>query len=218
MQSADSQARRIAVTGGGRITPIAVLIAEQEARAGLKNAAVQENKQMATTPVTPILTADDFILSVAQQNQKISSTWACAHNNTELLNGYNLAFANYKISVDAGRVEPADKNSPLYQAPPVPPMAYNLTDTGGGWFFPVQGNTPVCAPAPVPASQIGTAHKTPDQQAQDLYLMTNRPMAPGETPNNPPIGTKITDPSGGMWQKVGNPTPFGIWAAWVKIN
>ena len=152
---------------------------------------------MNTTPVIP-----DTSLATAQANVRASSEAQAEHLNENLTSIYLTAFNSWKISVDAGRIDNSN--------PPKPPVAYVVNDTGGGWYFPVQGDQPVCDMPPIPENML--APRPP----QPLPLPASvRNCLVGD---NAPIGLVVTDPDGGRWQKQGVPTPFGPAYYYAKVG
>jgi hypothetical protein len=83
-------------------------------------------------------------LGDAQSNQLLSSKVMVSQLNNNLTIIYNTAFANWALSVNAGRIPNTNY--------PVPPMAYVVgAPDASGFQWPVVGTSPVCAVPPIPA-------------------------------------------------------------------
>lgn len=158
--------------------------------------------------MTPF-SAEDTSLSAAQANVLASSTDMMNHLNSELKNRYARDFENWKISVLAGRGDTVTM--------PKPPNAYVLVKDDEGFTFPALGKLPVCDPLPVPDTS-GFDHGT-GSSVQTEYLKQHHPMAVGETPDNPPVGTEVTNPvDQTRWRKVLlGITPFGKACEWIRV-
>ena len=83
----------------------------------------------------------------------------CDALNAELKSVYLTAFNNWKISVDAGRIDNSNPPQPPIGYAPVehaiiPGYTKEMPILGPGWFFPVQGGGPVCEVPPIPPSQL----------------------------------------------------------------
>ena len=129
--------------------------------------------------------------------------------NEVLKSNYLTAFDNWSQSVLAGRTDNSN--------PPKPPNAYvvgQFTDptTGPGslgpygdmpiqWAYPAQGTQPVCPMPPVPPSL--KPYTPPVLPEPDN--VRNVPVG-----DNMPVGYRLKNADGSVWQKQASPTPFGV--------
>jgi hypothetical protein len=126
--------------------------------------------------------------------------------NEALQTDYLTVFNNWATSVLAGRSDNSN--------PPKPPNAYVVgfftdpTNPLAQWAYPVTGNVPVCAMPPVPPTiKPYTAPILPEPD-------NVRNVPAGDTM---PVGYRVTTADGGVWQKQGSPTPFGIEYYYARI-
>jgi hypothetical protein len=144
---------------------------------------------------TMIYTAEDTSLAAAQANVLASSTAMVAHLNEELKNRYYRDFANWKISVDAGRI--------TNENPPKVPNGYELVKDDEGFTFPELGKTPVCDPLPVPEDML-----TPN--TIDIgHLIFGKWYSVGEHDTFPSGMTTPPQPDGHVYEKFGAPVGPG---------
>ncbi len=95
---------------------------------------------MGTTPV--ILDPAATTLEAAQANVLASAKLQCEFRNNDLKTLYLTAFNNWKMSVDAGRIDTSN--------PPQPPNAFVVKADSDGWAYVTSGDQPVCAMPPLP--------------------------------------------------------------------
>ena len=120
---------------------------------------------MSTNPVT--IDADATSLAAAQANIKASAIAQCTLLNGNLKSIYLTAFNNWKISVDAGRIDNTN--------PPQPPKSYVPVEApldaeglgGSGWFFAEQVGPAVCDVPPIPEDRL-TPKPTPPPMNIDM--------------------------------------------------
>ena len=96
---------------------------------------------MSTTPVT--LDPQNTSLEAAQANSMAAAKDTCARMNSNLQIIYLGAFNNWKISVDAGRIDNTN--------PPKPPVGYVVVTGPDGFSYPELGTAAVCDMPPIPA-------------------------------------------------------------------
>src|ERR1041384_5355686 len=142
-------------------------------------------------------------LAAAQANILASSRAQAALLNENLKTIYLGKFNDWKISVDAGKIDNSN--------PPQPPASYVISlfpdpaNEHVKWAYPDQSGAPVCDMPPIPEDRS----KPPEPKvAWD---------GDGEVKNVPagdtaPVGLTITAPDGSKWQKRCSPTPFGVLA------
>lgn len=82
----------------------------------------------------------------AEANQKRESQIEADLWNKQLKDRYLSFFASLVFSVTAGKIDAADVNWPK------PPNGWDVVEVSPGWFFQVQGNTPVCEQPSIPPS------------------------------------------------------------------
>jgi hypothetical protein len=165
--------------------------------------------------LNPLVQADATSLESAQANVLASSIAQCALLNNNLKSIYLTAFNNWKISVDAGRID--------NKSYPKPPKSFVVVkDQVSGFSFPEQVGPAVCEVPPIPEDRFTPRGPSEAELAQREYLKNVRPMntAQGETPDAPPIGTIVTDPADNTrWEKkLAGVTPFGRAVAWFRIG
>lgn len=157
---------------------------------------------MATDPVTAqvIYTAEDTSLAAAQANVLASSTAQREHLNSELKNRYYRDFANWKISVDAGRIPNTH--------PPAVPFGYDLVKDDEGFTFPELGKTPVCDPLPVPEDMFTPKPRVPNT-IEIGHLIFGKWYSVGPSDTFPAGMTTPPQPDGHTYEKFGAPVGPG---------
>lgn len=134
-------------------------------------------------------------LADAQANVLASVTAECGLLNSNLKTIYLDAFAGWVQSVQAGRVSNAN--------PPQPPASYVVayyddpTRPGTLWAYPAQTGSAVCPLPPVP-----------DNPPARVTVPSDDTM---------PVGSRVTGPDGGVWEKIASPTPFGVACYYAKV-
>lgn len=133
-------------------------------------------------------------LAAAQKNVLDSSKAMVVRLNDNLKTIYQGKFANWKISVDAGRIDTSN--------PPQPPMGYGLETDSQGFTFPKENiGGPVCTMPAIP--QDRSKPQAPPASMGNGKVM-NVPVG-----DHFPVGFEITSPEGGVWKKMATATPFG---------
>jgi hypothetical protein len=99
---------------------------------------------MGTIPVN--LDPDATTLEAAQANVLASAKLQCDFRNNDLKTLYLTAFNNWKISVDAGRIDTSN--------PPQPPNAFVVKTDKDGWAYVSEGDQPVCEMPPLPEDRV----------------------------------------------------------------
>lgn len=95
----------------------------------------------------PLTSTDATSLGAAQANQLASSKIMVLQLNGNLKIIYLQAFANWAMSVDAGKAPNTN--------PPQPPKAYVVSPPdANGFQWPVLGTEPVCDMPPIPADHF----------------------------------------------------------------
>ncbi len=141
-------------------------------------------------------------LKAAQANVLRSSQAQMEHLNEQLLALYLGRFANWKISVDAGKID--NRN------PPKPPAAYVLETTSEGFAFPALGEEPVCAMPAIPPDRT---------QPQVLTITTGNARVQNVPPGDHyPVGFEVTAPDGVRWRKMASQTPFGLAYYYARVD
>lgn len=126
--------------------------------------------------------------------------------NQQLIGDYKTKFANWSISVTAGR-----------EAGPAPQVPYGFmvgyftdsTNEKARWAFPQRGATPVMAaltPPPVPKPYVPPVLPEPEN-------IRNVPVG-----DMMPVGWSFTLPDGSRWQKQSSHTPFGMAYFYAKVG
>ena len=149
-------------------------------------------------------------LIAAQQNVLAAVNNQIAQLNAAMQADYMVAFNNWAQRVLAYQAPNAN--------PPQPPNGYvvgyflDSTDPLGQtkWAYPVIGTQPVCS---MPALPVLAPTVTPSPAyTGEPIVGTKQNVPPGDTF---PVGIKITDAQGGVWQKQASNTPFGT-ATWYE--
>lgn len=157
------------------------------------------------------------LLDAAQANTLASVQRQVQDWNNVLKSNYLTAFDNWSQSVLAGRTDNSN--------PPQPPKAYivgHFTDPTSGpgslgpygdqpviWPYPAQGTDPVCSMPPVPPT---IKPYTPPVIPEPDNV---RNVPPGDTM---PVGYRITNTDGSVWQKQASPTPFGVEYYYTRLS
>jgi hypothetical protein len=149
------------------------------------------------TPIDPWATS----LAAAQANVLASSRAQVDLLNANLTTIYLAKFNDWKISVDAGKIDNSE--------PPHPPQAYTLKTTAEGFAFPERGSEPVCAMPAIPQDR-----SKPEVQPSTIGNDRVRNVPPGD---HFPVGFELTAPDGGTWQKQASSTPFGTAFYYARI-
>jgi hypothetical protein len=157
---------------------------------------------------------DSTSLEAAQANVLAGTKAQCAQLNSNLKSIYLTAFNNWKISVDAGRIDNTN--------PPKPPKSYVPVEApldaeglgAKGWFFPEQAGPPVCDVPALPESMVSP--KPPLDGAVTNIGQRNGFTSFYSCPNsdtNPPGTLKqIPFPDGTVHKFYLIGTPFGrVW-------
>ncbi len=84
----------------------------------------------------------------AQANVLASAKLQCDFRNNDLKTIYLTAFNNWKISVDAGRIDISN--------PPQPPKAFVVKTDSQGWAYVIAGDEPVCEMPALPEDHSKT--------------------------------------------------------------
>jgi len=163
---------------------------------------------MSTTDVQ----ADPTSLNAAQANVLAGTQAQCAQLNSNLKSIYLTAFNNWKISVDAGRIDNDN--------PPKPPQSYIPVEApvsdglGAGWFFPEQSGPPVCDMPAIPPSQV-SPNPPLDGAVTNIGQRngsTNFYSCPNTDTNPPGTVKQIPFPDGTVHKFYLIGTPFGrVW-------
>jgi hypothetical protein len=140
-------------------------------------------------------------LAAAQANVLASSRAQVAMLNENIRTIYLSKFNDWKISVDAGKIDNSN--------PPQPPKAYTLRTSVEGFAFPELGDDPVCAMPPVPQDR-----SRPQPQPVSVGNDQVQNVPPGD---HFPVGFELTAPDGGRWQKQASPTPFGTAFYYARV-
>ncbi len=101
---------------------------------------------MGTIPVK--LDPETTTLEAAQANVLASAKLQCDFRNEDLKTIYMTAFNNWKISVDAGRIDTSN--------PPQPPNGLVVKVDAEGWAYVTRGDQPVCDVPPLPEDRSKT--------------------------------------------------------------
>lgn len=126
--------------------------------------------------------------------------------NQQLIGGYRTAFANWSLSVVAGR-----DAGPVPEVPPAYVLGYFTDETNekARWAYPVRGTDPVMSPlTPPPAPKPYVPPVLPEPES-----IRNVPL--GDTM---PVGFVILAQDGAKWQKQSSHTPFGIAYFYAKVG
>lgn len=141
-------------------------------------------------------------LAAAQANVRASSQAEVALLNANLQTIYLGKFNDWKISVDAGKIDTSN--------PPQPPKAYTLKTNADGFAFPELGTEPVCAMPPIPQDR---------SKPQEAPNSTGNPQVQNVPPGDHfPVGFELTGPDGGAWRKMATPTPFGVAFYYARVS
>lgn len=140
-------------------------------------------------------------LAAAQANVLASSRAQAVMLNENLQTIYIGKFNDWKISVDAGKIDNSN--------PPQPPKAYTLKTSAEGFTFPELGDDPVCAMPAIPADR-SKPQAAPSSMGNDQ--VQNVPLG-----DHFPVGFELTAPDGGTWQKQASPTPFGVAFYYARV-
>ena len=140
-------------------------------------------------------------LAAAQANVLASSRAQVSLLNANLTSLYLARFNDWKISVDAGKIDNSN--------PPLPPIGFTLAQNAEGFSFPVWGTEPVCAMPPIPQDRSKPA-PPPSSTGNDRV----RNVPPGDTF---PVGFEILS-DGAVWQKQATPTPFGTAFYYARVQ
>jgi hypothetical protein len=141
-------------------------------------------------------------LQAAMANVAAGALSQVAQLNAALQADYLVTFNNWAERVIVGQAP--DIN------PPQPPNAYTVgyftdsTNSLAQWAYPVVGTGPVCAMPALPVLPHSAPVNQPSTAEPQVGSKQNVPV--GDTM---PVGVKITDPTGGVWQKMASATPFG---------
>lgn len=141
-------------------------------------------------------------LAAAQATVAASSRAQVELLNANLKTIYLGKFNDWKISVDAGKIDNLN--------PPTPPMAYVLSTNAEGFSFPSLGSDWVCGMPPIPQDRSKPAAQ-PNVPGNDQV----RNVPPGD---HYPLGFELTAPDGTTWQKQASPTPFGTAVYYARIR
>lgn len=140
-------------------------------------------------------------LAAAQANVLASSRVQAALLNENLKAIYLGKFNDWKISVDAGKIDNTN--------PPQPPLSYILKTSTEGFAFPELGEEPVCAMPAIPEDR-----SKPQVQPASMGNDRVQNVPPGD---HFPVGFEVTAPDGGRWQKQASPTPFGVAFYYARV-
>jgi hypothetical protein len=140
-------------------------------------------------------------LEAAQANTLAAVTVQVGNINENLRVIYLTAFANWALSIEAGRS--ADNTNP-----PIPPKAYVVAKSADGWAYPGPGTDPVCAMPPIP-------EVTPPQVP--VYFEGNDSVMNVPPKDKMPVGYVATSPDGSKWRKTASPTPFGMAYYYARV-
>ncbi len=94
----------------------------------------------------PLIDPETTTLEVAQSNVLASATLQCEFRNNDMKTIYLTAFNNWKISVDAGRIDISN--------PPQPPKALVVKTDPDGWAYVTVGSDPVCEVPALPEDRF----------------------------------------------------------------
>ena len=153
-------------------------------------------------------------LANARNNSAIT-----ARNNASLLNAsvifiYQGKFADWKISVDAGRIDNTN--------PPQPPPAWVTgVDPATGYSYVAVGGSPICPMPPIPESRVNKPPIPPgnislgNRISGDWFQCLQDDTFPvGQS--TPPITSK--DGVTGIFQKYGSPVGNGWYLLTAKVG